>query len=518
MSDFASEPVRTVPPAYPVGAEAGQPVGGDGWRRLNPRMLLVHPVQEVARALLPLVGVFLAGSSSGNGQRWSLLGVAVAVALGMTRWFTTTYRVTPEQVQVRRGLLNRRVLTVPRDRVRTVDVTSHALHRVLGLARLTVGTGLSDRKKEDGLRLDALSTAEAARLRVELLHRGGPGQADQPASVAAVPETELAALRPQWVRYAPFTLSGLVTVGVLGGFALHTLDQAQIDPARFGPLRALAEQLGRVPLWLAVTEATLGLLAVATVASTVGYVLAFWRFRLTRQAGGTLHVTRGLVTARATTIEERRLRGVELSEPLLLRMVRGARCVAIATGLRVGRGAEHGGSLLLPPAPLTEAQRVAAAVLGMEEPVRCPLVSHGPQAARRRYVRALAGAAALVAAAATGWRLGLPGWVPVATLAAFPVAAGLAADRYRSLGHALVAGCLVTRWGSLDRRRCVLATDGVIGWNLRQSFFQRRAGLATLTATTAAGKQHYAVADVEFGTAVRLADEALPGLLTPFLR
>ena len=90
------------------------------------------------------------------------------------------------------------------------------------------------------------------------------------------------------------------------------------------------------------------MLVAVVVASTVGYALAFWDFRLTRHPGGTLHVTRGLITTRATTIEERRLHGVEISEPLLLRMVAGARLIAIATGLRVGRGAERGGSLLAP--------------------------------------------------------------------------------------------------------------------------------------------------------------------------
>src|SRR5205823_4294188 len=79
-------------------------------------------------------------------------------------------------------------------------------------------------------------------------------------------------------------------------------------------------------------------------------------------------------------------------------------------------------------------------------------------------------------------------WLPAAALAAFPVALALAADRCRSLGHALTEGTLVTRWGSLDRRRCALTTDGIIGWHLRQSFFQRRAGLATLPATHAAGR------------------------------
>ena len=104
-----------------------------------------------------------------------------------------------------------------------------------------------------------------------------------------------------------------------------------------------------------------------------------------------------------------------------------------------------------------------------------------------------------------------------AGLATIPLATMLAADRYRSLGHALVGGFLVTRAGSFERRRDVLECDGIIGWNLRQSFFQRRSGLVTLTATTAAGRQRYAVTDVPLPMAVSLGNRAVPGLLTDFL-
>ena len=62
-----------------------------------------------------------------------------------------------------------------------------------------------------------------------------------------------------------------------------------------------------------------------------------------------------------------------------------------------------------------------------------------------------------------------------------------------------------------------LADEGVIGWTIRESFFQRRRGLATLTATTAAGRQYYEGVDMDVAAAVRLADEVHPGLLTPFL-
>jgi putative membrane protein len=99
-----------------------------------------------------------------------------------------------------------------------------------------------------------------------------------------------------------------------------------------------------------------------------------------------------------------------------------------------------------------------------------------------------------------------------------PLLAGLLAlDRYRNLGHARAGRYLHTQFGSLVRRRVLLQTDGIIGWNLRESFFQRRAGIATLTATTAAGRQAYRVTDLDTDAALRLADAAVPGLLTEFL-
>jgi putative membrane protein len=72
--------------------------------------------------------------------------------------------------------------------------------------------------------------------------------------------------------------------------------------------------------------------------------------------------------------------------------------------------------------------------------------------------------------------LGLPAWVWLGSLALLPCGALLAAGRYRGLGHAVVGGGLVSATGSLVRRRHVLSCEGIIGWNLRQSFFQRFRG------------------------------------------
>jgi len=123
----------------------------------------------------------------------------------------------------------------------------------------------------------------------------------------------------------------------------------------------------------------------------------------------------------------------------------------------------------------------------------------------------------LVAAAGAGAIAGIwPDTVWEVALVTVPLAAALAADRARSLGHAVTATALVARGGSLVRRRAMLSREGIIGITLRRSFFQRRAGLCTLTATTAAGRQAYAVADVPADEALRVCDAAVPGLLGLF--
>ena len=495
----------------------------ESWRRLSPRMLLVHPVRELARAIPALLGLVVAGRSVGDGGLWWLgpLGVISVIALSMLRWATTRYRITPEQVQLRTGLLQRKTVATPADRVRSVDVTASPLHRLLGLAKVDIGTG--SHESASGLSLDSLPAAEAAALRAELLHRAPVGPGAEPAEpgagvvAAADDDTELARLDPRWVRFAPFTMSGVLGAAAILGVGWNLLDRLALTPTDVGPVRVVLEHLERTEIWLDILQGLVALAVLVTILAIGGYVLSYWGFRLTRHAQGTLHVTRGLLTTRATSIEERRLRGVELAEPLLLRAVHAARLSGITTGLKSKGGADGGSSLLLPPAPREVARHLAAQILRDSAPVDILLTGHGPAARRRRFVRALLPALILVGFAGMAISVGAPLWFGAAAVATIPVAAMLAADRYRSLGHALAGTCLVIRQGSLDRRRDVLECDGIIGWNLRESFFQRRAGLATLTATTAAGRQQYAVTDVPLPLAVSLGNRALPGLLGEFL-
>jgi putative membrane protein len=502
-------------------------------------MLLVHPVRELARAVPALAGLVIAGNTVGNGQGWWVgpVGVVGVIIVSVLRWATTRYRITPEQVQLRTGLLRRKTIATPADRVRSVDVTASPLHRILGLAKVDIGTG--SHEQGSGLQLDSLQADEAAALRAELLHHSGVarhgtqvvlgqispsdsldvGRAPSAEDVVAPADqdVELVRLDPRWVRFAPFTMSGVLGAAAILGGGSRLLDQFGLNANEIGPFRAARDHFERTPIGLDVLEALVVLVALVTVLSVGGYVLSYWGFRLTRHSQGTLHVRRGLMTTRATSIEERRLRGVEVADPLLLRAVCAARLSGITTGLRSRGRADGGSSLLLPPAPRAVALSVTAQILRDPAPVDVPLTAHGSAARRRRFVRALLPAIILLLGAGVAISAGAPRWLAGPALMTIPLAVALAADRYRSLGHALAGNYLVTQQGSLDRHRDVLECDGIIGWNVRQTFFQRRAGLSSLTATTAAGRQRYAVTDVPLPIALALGDHASPGLWDDFL-
>ena len=491
------------------------------WRRLDPRMLVVGPAAGLVR-LLPVIVVFLVTGQGDAMRLWLPLGVVVLLVLGGgVRWRTTRYRITDERVELHSGWLRRQRRSVPRDRIRTVDLTAKLLHRVFGLSVVHVGAASGGVTENQGLALDAVSTGEADRLRHELLGRTRTPVPHTPVAPAPTPVEELARLHWSWLRFAPLTFSSVAGVGAIGAAVFNLFGDLGVDPRDIDAVDDAAARLAGAPLWVGVLVVGLVLLVVAVAGAMLLFAERWYGYRLTREpspeGAGTLRVRRGLLTRRSLSVAESRMRGAEVVEPLLLRAGRGAQTRALSTGL--SRDAQ--GGALLPPAPHTEAHRVASAAL-REHPAEITLAAlrpHPRAALQRRLTRALGPAALLVAGAfLLGHAVPPVSWLGPASLVLLPAAALVALDRFRNLGHQLTARYLVTRRGSIQRRTVALQRAGVIGWTFRQSVFQRRAGVATVEAITAAGVGGYEVLDVAASDGVALADAAVPGLLTPILR
>ncbi|BBG00521.1 MULTISPECIES: PH domain-containing protein [Pseudonocardia] len=519
-----------IPPPWarypsPIGSEGAPPAPGDDWRRLPAMMLLVAPATALVKLAPALIALLIFGAGRGSAtQLWIAAGIAVlAVVAGMIRWQTTRYRITPERVELHSGLLNRQRRSVPRDRIRTVDLTAPLLHRLVGLSVVKVGSGQSA-GSDSGLDLDAVTTVEAERLRRELLarpaDRTGPDSAPDAADPG--PDTEQAEEldRIDWssLRYAPLTVSSLAAIGALAGAGWNLLREADIDPRTLPGADAVTGELTTAPIWVSALLGVALLLIVMVVGSIVLFVERWWGFRLTREPDGTLRVRRGLLTRRSLSVSEQRLRGVTVTEPLLVRAVgRGAQAGALTVGLAGAGGEETGGGAIGPPVRRDRAHEVAATAARAEPAITSgPLTAHPAAARTRRLVRATVPALVLPAAAGGVVYLGGPVWPVVVAVLLLLAAVPLGLDRYRALGHRLDERYLVARHGSLVRTTSALRRDGLIGWRIRQSLLQRRAGVLTLEATTAAGSGSVLVLDLAPADAVALMAEITPEAVAGF--
>jgi putative membrane protein len=474
-------------------------------------MLLVHPVHEVLRELPLLIGGIVLGSTTGN-QSWTAAVLAWTVAVGVARWVTTSYRIDadPEsgQVQLRTGLLQRKVLSLPRNRIRSVQSDARLLHRMMGLTVLRVSTG-QEAKGEHGsgaFELNAVRVDEVPRLRSILL-AASTQPADAATAAPLADEGVLARWQPSWLRYSPLNVSGLLTIGAAAGVLYQS---GFIGPLQhWRPIESALKAVQRLSVAGTVGVVVLVVLVASVVLAVLRSLLTWGNLVLSRQAD-VLHLRHGLLRVRERTYDMSRLRGGTLRQPLLVRIFGGARLDAVMTGVH-GAGES---SVLLPPCPVATAESVLTGLVGDPDVVTGPLRGHGRRAASRRWTRALGvpvllGAALAATAALCGISV-VPVWVWPTWIAVTAWCALLAADRAGALGHRVDSSWLVMRAGSVERRRDCIATAGIISWTVRQSPFQRRAGVATLVAATAAGIKRYPLIDVPEERAWAIAAQASP--------
>ena len=455
-------------------------------------MLLVHPVHEVLRQIPLLVGAVVLGSATGS-SIWTVAALGMTIGFGVLRWFTTTYRIEPDEVQLRNGVLQRKVVSVPRNRIRSVQTDARLLHQLLGLTVLRVSTG-QHTTGDAAFALDAVRAEEVPRLRAILL-ADSLAPADEADEQQQTPVRLLARWQPSWLRYSPLSFTGLAMILAAIGIVYQAGLGAALEHSRVAESgRDAAQRFGVIAsVAVVVTVVVIASVVLSVLRSLATYGNLTLTRRDSAEKDGVLHLEHGLLRKREHTFDMRRLRGGTLRQPLLVRLLGGARLDAVMTGV-AGAGEA---SLLLPPCPAATAESVLAELIDDVNAVSGPVRGHGRAATRRRWTRGLALPVVIaggLAIAAIYVTVPVWAWIVVAVFAL--CCAFLAADRARALGHRVDDRWLVAQAGSLERGRDCIAADGIIGWTVRQTFFQRRAGVATLIAATAAGVKHYRVIDV----------------------
>jgi len=478
------------------------PVGGyppAAARRTSPRIVLVDTATfRQARQLVPIAVPALAGIGLGGG-RWTVVGLVVAITLvslatAALAWWRFSYLDGPAAVVVTRGLVSRSTRTVPNDRIRGIEIEAPPVHRLLGLVRVRIdaaagGSSSAGRGagKDEEVLIDGVSRAEGERLRTAVLTKRSRVPVPAADDVDGAPvqpdperEEEFARFDNRWLLYAPL-VGGYLAVPVAAVGALsRILDEL--------PARLLPDVDGPAldPPVVAVIAVVVALVVLAAGA-VIGAAVVNWRFRLVRR-GGSLIAVRGLLTRRTTELEIDRIRGVAVADGAGMRLVGAARVNGLVTGL--GDAQRRG--QLLPLGPRAQAEELGRRLV--DDPG--PLTPHPASARRRRIARGMA--AGLLVTAAGAVLTVTSGWWPllVAGVVLTVLGVPLGLGRYASLGHATGPRSFAVRVGWLVRERAVLERRAVVGWEVTQSWAQRRAGLASVVACVGAGRGGYIAMDM----------------------
>jgi putative membrane protein len=463
--------------------------------RLHPLAIVVLARRAIGAGLLPLIVIVI----SAGARVIVLLALALLVALayGGLAWSRFRYQVANGRLELHSGVVSRSVRTIQLERVRGVVVTAPFLHRLLGLVRVEVEAAAGGGDKAE-LSLPAVSVAQAEELRAALL---GAAPAATEAAAEPLYRAGPGTLALGGVTSLSYLLAPAAVIGVLANLAENLPGDVVSAAVETAVDLAPADLLGIV------LTAAAGIVLVLLIAAA-GSLLVDWNFTL-GDDGARLTASRGLLTRRVVVLERERIRGADLRDTPLRRPFRLASLTAIAAGLR----GKSGGTTLAPVLPAGEALGLLRAIDPQAPDPAASLAPHPRRALRRRLTRALAlPLAALVAAAVlvAPWAI-----VAAAIFVALAVAVGL--DRYRQLGHAFDGRRLAVREGSLRRRWSELDPAAAVGFDLRTSPGQRRAGLCTVAVHLGQGAGSRRVLDLGDEQAAVLLGALDPRLLGPLL-
>lgn len=501
------------------------------WHRLSGRVIWVDLVVVVVTQLPLLLAIWIMNASPEAGQLWPLIALAGAGLVGAimdaVRWLVTRYRVTPSYVELKTGVVFRRHRSIQRDRIRSIDIEAKLRHRLAGLRVITIGAGQQASANEAAISLDALTKADARALRKRLLTAEvrqaiaeadeTPPQLQEPDDGEATPLQVFARFQPQWVLYNIFNIWAFVmAIGLLAG-VWWLLSSVNIDLTGWILELMDWEAIGWVGTSL-IAIVAVGILGVLGMA--VSYFTEFWNFELARVRGPEsteLRTSQGLFTTREVNRDESRVRGYQLSQPLLWRWLGVTDTSVITTGLNLWSMNQP--AAILPRVPLRVARETIDAIIAPgDSPFDATLTKHPRAALRRRlwwatFVTLILATVLSVLAAedVIGWQLL---WIPGIL---WPLALIGAVIAYRALGHTMTQRYLVVRSGLLNRATYALDRSAVSTIAIKESLFQRRLGLQTVSAMSAAGYGIYEAPDMDANHSLAFATEAAPGILDEFL-
>ena len=478
---MTTEPVPPPVPEAPVAITA-LPIDGDE-HRLHPWSWLFVTLQHLKQFIVPLAVLLFAGRGN-RYELWPMIGVGALALLSVWQYFTYRYRLLPDRIEIRSGLLERKLRQIAYARIHNVALHQTLLHRVFNVAevRLESAGGI---KPEAEMRV--LRYEKAIALEQLVRERGGETTRVDAASPGAMAtsNTLLSLGTGEVIRHGLISNRGLVLVAA--GFA----GLSQVSPRLFanfaerwveaGAGYAQSHQFGLLHYGLGV----LSLLAIFVIAlrvlSIMTSLLQYHGFTLS-ETGRRLTVVRGLLTRLRTSAPKRRIQAWTLRESVLHRLFR-RRALSIDTAAGQGSGDGQQQRSLRELAPIATPAACDALIHHLLPGAQWPPEDWQPLH-RLTWLRIWLGDVLWVVpvAAILAWRYGTWGLIALAWL---PWAAFLAWKSARHAGWSLEGRLVAVRRGWWSRLWRFAEVDKLQALQLARSPLDRLYGMRSLLLDTA---------------------------------
>jgi putative membrane protein len=462
-------------------------------RRLHPASFLFSMGRHLRALLVPgLAIIFTAGSSGRDWEVWLMVLLVPYAIAALARSLSFRYRFDADELVVRKGWVFRSERHIPYARIQNIDAVQNVFHRAVGVAEVRVETASGGEPEATMTVLPAEALAEMR----EFVFRGRQFGAVDASSVETPPPPPpdvLLELRgPEILLYGVIESRGAVLMagafGLLYEFGLFDRMLQSLTGGAFegsGVVRQLFQAVfGRQAISLRTMGWTAGafvvVLLLLRLLSMIWAYVRLFGFAL-RRAGNDLRVDYGLLTRISGTIPLQRIQALTVSESPLHRLF-GRVSVHVSTA--GGHGGEAQPTRREPIAPLVgraDLDRLVGELLPSVMLTTVEWQSVHPRAVRRALFRTTMLAAVASILAVSSLRSGA--MVAVALL--FIWAVVYAREYVAHLGWAFSGDAIVFRSGWLWRQLTVARFSKIQVVTQRESPFDRRTGMASVSVDTA---------------------------------
>jgi putative membrane protein len=398
---------------------------------------------------------------------WALLGIVVILVVILVvfyfAWRMHTFRVTPESVEVRSGLLFRSHRKARLDRIQGVNIVRALVPRLFGAARLEVSVAGQDAN----VQLAYLSSSLADDLRRDILRLASGAQRD---------DTDAVAADPGHANAPEFATSRLIGSVVLSGFTVVVLAFV-------------------VALIISVTVGGTGWLLFAILPGVLGSggyyfsrITKSLRYTIAGTADG-VRVGFGLFSTSNETLPPGRIHAINVSQPLVWRPFGWWQVRINKAGHSTNQGAAgQASTTTLPVGTIADVARVLELILpGFDGDEQRALIGHGMLASGR----------------------GSDGFVNAPRRAAW-----LRPFSWRRTGYTLNAGVVLIRRGVIARELILVPMARLQSVGVQQGPLQRMLRLASARLHTVAGPVFASLPVADLDDSVRLFESVSAGAIT----